>query len=56
MANPNKSFLTEAERGVLTPKSTFFPGEARERYFEVEGDMSAMFKYIPADAKKADGK
>ncbi len=56
MANQNKSFLTEEERGALPPKSIAFPREARERYFEVSGDIIAMLKYIPTDTKKIEGK
>ena len=56
MANQNKSFLTEEERSVLTPNSPFFPREARERFFEAEGDITAMLKYLPTDTKKGGGK
>ena len=56
MANQNKSFLTEEERGVLTPNSPFFPREARERFFEAEGDITAMLKYLPTGTKKGGGK
>ena len=56
MANQNKSFLTEEERSVLTPNSPFFPREARERFFEAEGDITAMLKYLPTGTKKGGGK
>lgn len=52
MANQNKSFLTEEERGVLTPTSACFPKDARERFFEVEGNIEAALKYIPTNTKK----
>ena len=45
MANTNKSFLTEAEKSVKTPKSPFFPKHARERHFEVAGDIRSALKY-----------
>ena len=51
MANKNKTFLTEEERGVLTPKSTGFPREAKERFFEVEGNIKVLYS-SSASAKK----
>lgn len=56
MANQNKSFLTEEERGVLTPKNVRFPKEARERFFEVEGCIDEMFKYVSTNTKNFIGK
>ncbi|MBP5512030.1 hypothetical protein J6X90_01415 [Candidatus Saccharibacteria bacterium] len=56
MANQNKSFLLEEERDVLTPKSIAFPRDSRERFFEVEGNVVAMLKFIPTDAMKVEGK
>ena len=52
MANQNKSFLSEEEKGALTPKSVVYPREARERFFEAEGNLEASFKYIPTNTKK----
>jgi hypothetical protein len=52
MANQNKSFLTEEERGVLTPTSVRSPRDARERFFEVEGNIEAVLKYVPTNTKK----
>ena len=52
MANQNKSFLTEEERGVLTPRNVCFPKEARERFFEAEGCIDEMFKYVSTNTKK----
>ncbi len=56
MANQNKSFLTEEERSVLTPNNIVFPKEARERFFEVRGDVKAMLRYISTDTKKLESK
>lgn len=52
MANQNKSFLTEEEREVLTTKSIAFPRNARERFFEAEGNIESIFKYVTTNAKK----
>lgn len=56
MANQNKSFLTEEEREVLTPKSSLFPRNARERFFEAEGNIEANLEYVTQNTKNVDGK
>ena len=56
MANQNKSFLTKEERGVLTPNNVVFPKEARESFFEAEGYINGMFKFISVDTKKLESK
>lgn len=57
MANKNKSFLTEAERSVLTPKGVRFPREARERFFEWNGNTEVLYapflESAVKDAKKS---
>lgn len=52
MANQNKSFLTEEEREVLTTKGIAFPRNARERFFEAEGNIESTFKYVTTNTKK----
>lgn len=52
MANKNKSFLTEAERSVLTPNGVGFPQEARKRFFEWSGNIEVLYTPFSGSTRK----